>query len=288
MDHKNGSRSLDVIEDAWSEIMKRHPDVPPPYVTQSRATQFKGNSRWGHFSNGEVWKVADGEEVRMFHELMVTGEAVDDGPRALLKTLLHEAAHGMARVRGIEDTSNAHRYHNHRFVILAEELGLQRPREPHPVIGWSNCRLRDETADEYADVLTLLQGANLGHVDASLARSLIAEADRRKMATEDRKKVEKWAAEFAGGTKKARKVLEEFGIESMQDIPRAEGEEFSAFVDRLLDAKYENPSRAGRRMAVVCRCTPPRRTQVTPAFLDGGPILCGTCMHPFAVKESAA
>jgi hypothetical protein len=43
---------------------------------------------------------------------------------AQLATLLHEAAHGLAHVRKIPDTSRQGRYHNRRYQVLAEELGL--------------------------------------------------------------------------------------------------------------------------------------------------------------------
>ncbi|HWM39885.1 MAG TPA: hypothetical protein VNS49_22515, partial [Streptomyces sp.] len=46
--------------------------------------------------------------------------------------LLHEAVHGIAAARGIRDTSRAGRYHNRRFLVIAEELGLVHPEEPHP------------------------------------------------------------------------------------------------------------------------------------------------------------
>lgn len=43
--------------------------------------------------------------------------------------------------------------------------------------------------------------------------------------------------------------------------------------------------RAGKRQPVACQCTPPRRMQVTPAFLDGGRVLCGECEAEFALVE---
>ncbi|MFF8432436.1 hypothetical protein ACF07Y_46460 [Streptomyces sp. NPDC016566] len=43
--------------------------------------------------------------------------------------------------------------------------------------------------------------------------------------------------------------------------------------------------RAGKRMAVECGCNPPRRMQVTPAFLEGGKVLCGECEQAFQPPE---
>ncbi|MFF1691693.1 hypothetical protein [Streptomyces sp. NPDC058254] len=44
--------------------------------------------------------------------------------------------------------------------------------------------------------------------------------------------------------------------------------------------------RAGVRFAIVCECRPPRRTQVTHAFMEQGPVLCGVCLARF--KEQIA
>ena len=62
----------------------------------------------------------------------------------VLGTLLHEASHALAHVRGIKDTSRQGRYHNRRFRDLAAEVGLA-VREV-PVIGWSDTHVPDATA----------------------------------------------------------------------------------------------------------------------------------------------
>jgi hypothetical protein len=43
--------------------------------------------------------------------------------------------------------------------------------------------------------------------------------------------------------------------------------------------------RAGKRLAVECGCTPPRRMQVSPAFLEDGSVLCGKCREEFHQRE---
>jgi hypothetical protein len=66
------------------------------------------------------------------------GECLAEGPRQTLQTMLHEAVHALAPVRGVKDTSRGGKYHNKReFVVLAGELGLAWPQgqRPHPVIG---------------------------------------------------------------------------------------------------------------------------------------------------------
>ncbi|WP_188302641.1 hypothetical protein [Streptomyces sp. CBMA123] len=60
------------------------------------------------------------------------------------------------------------------------------------------------------------------------------------------------------------------------------------------------PARRGKRLAIVCRCAThealdthggkrqvdgPRRIQVTPGRLDGGPVLCGVCGQDFIPED---
>jgi len=73
----------------------------------------------------------------------------------VLATLPHEAAHALARVREIQDTSRQGRYHNQRFKRLGEQLGLQ--IDKHPVIGWSTTTLPAATAASYAATITELE-----------------------------------------------------------------------------------------------------------------------------------
>ena len=74
----------------------------------------------------------------------------------MLGTLLHEAAHALAAVRGIQDTSRQGRYHKH-FETHAEELGITAGHDPR--LGWSVTTLPDDTADSYATQLAALQAA---------------------------------------------------------------------------------------------------------------------------------
>jgi hypothetical protein len=71
----------------------------------------------------------------------------------------HEAVHALAHVRGVKDTSRGGKYHNKRdFVALAGELGLAWPdgQRPHPVIGFSEVTLTEQTVADYADTLAHL------------------------------------------------------------------------------------------------------------------------------------
>jgi hypothetical protein len=95
-------------------------------------------------------------------ELFVAGECLAQGPRQTLQTMLHEAVHALAHARGVKDTSRGGKYHNKReFVALAAELGLAWPhgQRPHPVIGFSEVQLSEQTLADYADTLIHLDTA---------------------------------------------------------------------------------------------------------------------------------
>ncbi|CAM5549583.1 tRNA (guanine-N(1)-)-methyltransferase [Streptomyces californicus] len=71
------------------------------------------------------------------------------GAELSFERLLHEAVHGIAAARGVRDTSRAGRYHNRRFLAIAEELGLDHAEEPHPSSGFSLVTLNPEAKRRY-------------------------------------------------------------------------------------------------------------------------------------------
>ena len=99
---------------------------------------------------------------------MISGEGLRRTPREVLGTLLHEAAHALAAARGIKDTSRQGRYHNTKYKMLAEELGITVTFDP--TIGWSLTSVPDATAADYAGQLAALQAAmTLWRTDEELA-----------------------------------------------------------------------------------------------------------------------
>jgi hypothetical protein len=89
--------------------------------------------------------------------VFVGGEGLVRGPADVLGTLLHEAAHALAHVRGIKDTSRQGRWHNARFKALAEELGIEVTKDSR--IGWSPTSIPAGTRDAYGEVIAELRRA---------------------------------------------------------------------------------------------------------------------------------
>lgn len=147
------------LEEAWGAIRRRHPEVPPAMLTVGSGTSRSSPGVvLGHYAP-ERWQANAGGEV--LPEILIGGEGLVLGAREALVTLLHEAAHALAQVRGVKDTSRQGRYHNKRFKALGEELGLVITRVD--AIGWSGSELPTATADAYRQTLRDLDAALTMH-----------------------------------------------------------------------------------------------------------------------------
>jgi hypothetical protein len=142
---------LAALERTWQTIRDRHPDVPEAVLVVASGSEGK-RLNLGHFAPHR-WQVAGADR----HEVLVGGEGLHRGPIEVLGTLLHEAAHGLACTRSIQDTSRQGRYHNRRYAHLARELGLE-VTTVQP-IGWSATTVPEPTAAAYAGQLEELQTA---------------------------------------------------------------------------------------------------------------------------------
>ena len=123
---RNASLLVAALEHAWAMIRARHPQVPEAVLVVASGGAGR-RLKWGHFAAGR-WQQAGGRQP----EVLVGGE-------------------GLARARGIQDTSRGGRYHNRRYAALAGELGLEVARVAG--IGWSATTLPEATAAAYAEVL---------------------------------------------------------------------------------------------------------------------------------------
>nr|AAK20155.1 hypothetical protein [Frankia torreyi] len=211
----------------------------------------------GHFGP-DLWTSAQAPVPELFlaGELLHQVDGQPVGHRAL-QTLLHEAAHGLAHVRGIKDTSRSgNRYHNRRYAALATELGLVPPVEPDGR-GWSECTLTAATAVHYAEALAALADATLPymrdpwvHVPTPV---LIGAGGPAIPGTDD-------DGDGQGGAAPTGPVV--------APPPRRPG-----------------AGRAGSRLSIACGCEPPRRLSVTPRQHELAPILCGACEAPFETTD---
>lgn len=122
---------------AWADIQRHHPELPDLAAPES-----------------------------------LIGESSSAcGAELSFERLLHEAVHGIAAARGVRDTSRAGRYHNRRFLAIAEELGLQHTEEPHPSSGFSLVSLTPATRRRYRSTAERLERAVKAHDAATTTES---------------------------------------------------------------------------------------------------------------------
>lgn len=157
-----GKAIVETFEGIWQVIRSHHPELPNVVIITGTGSDQKKpvlkaghhwDSRWHHDPTREVWG-----------ELFITGERLNDGGSLIVETLLHEAAHALARVRGIKDTSDEGRYHNRRFVQLAEEMGLLPCVQKKGRNGFNDCKISPATIERYAEVIAELDAANLPYL----------------------------------------------------------------------------------------------------------------------------
>jgi curved DNA-binding protein CbpA len=140
-----------VLEDTWTAIRCRHPQIPAVVIILASGTESR-QPRWGHFASGR-WYVEHDQRA----EVMISGEALRLTPAEVLAVILHEAAHALACARGIKDTSRQGRYHNKHFKTHAEQLGLAVEHDQRN--GWSASKITDAAERAYAAQLTALAEA---------------------------------------------------------------------------------------------------------------------------------
>jgi hypothetical protein len=153
-ENHTGSTVVSLLEKVWARIRADHPELPEVVIITGSG--LLGGSKWGHF-RADGWKVQDEGAALRKHELFLAGEALAKGARQTLQTMLHEAAHTLAKVRGEQDTSRQGRWHNATFRKMAEELGLaHKGTTADKTHGFSFVTLTAETTERYADLLTEL------------------------------------------------------------------------------------------------------------------------------------
>jgi hypothetical protein len=156
-DRAAASHLVAALEHAWTAIRTHHPDVPQVVIVVASGSDPRSRRlNLGHFAAGR-WQLTSPDQPTDRPEVLVSGEGLQRGPVDVLGTLLHEAAHGLASVRKISDTSRQGRYHNRRYATLARELGLDVAHlDP---IGWSATSVPDPTTTRYTQALAELRMA---------------------------------------------------------------------------------------------------------------------------------
>lgn len=160
MPAQRGSAVVEILERVWGKIREDTPELPAVVIVTGSG--MIGPPRWGHFrANG--WTERAEKDVAtnlVIGEMFVAGETLARGAEHTLETMLHEAAHVLAKVRDVKDTSRQGRWHNQRFRALAEELGLEYGRESaHSQIGFSEVTLTPGTKEQYAAAIEELNQA---------------------------------------------------------------------------------------------------------------------------------
>ena len=146
-----GSTIIKALEGVYAQCRTKHTDLPTNVVFITGKGANKRGVKLGHFAV-DRWSAREdyqgGSET--VSEIFIGGECLARGPVAVLKTVVHESVHALAAVREIKDTSRQNRYHNRRFLQLAEELGMEYTfDEPCSKQGFSQVTLCDSTIDSY-------------------------------------------------------------------------------------------------------------------------------------------
>jgi hypothetical protein len=162
---QEGTRIIAALESTWATIQTHHPDVPDVLIVTGtgRKRGRRKSLTWGHHT---VDRWLDAAAAGRRAELFISGEAIAKGGEMVVETQLHEAAHALAAVRGIRDTSCAGRWHNRKYAALATELGLQPPKKAQDVIGFSESLITPAMVARYAAQIRKLDAAALAHIEA--------------------------------------------------------------------------------------------------------------------------
>ncbi|OHV61401.1 hypothetical protein [Pseudofrankia sp. BMG5.36] len=188
MHANSASTVISAIESAWRAAQRHHAEVPDVVVVMGSGQMSRSGLRRGSH-RPDRWTTAAGRVP----ELFIAGELLAEGGEAVLQTVLHEASHALAHVRGVQDTSrDGNRYHNKRFAEHAEELGLFRPARADDR-GYSDCSLHPDTVIRYAEEVAALDAAlglylEAGPRDRPSGRSgkritIVCRCDRRLQVT---------------------------------------------------------------------------------------------------------
>ncbi len=141
------------LEVTYARLRRSHPDLPEDIVFVMGMGKTRAGIKLGHFAQGR-WTAKDAKGTGGVSEVLISAECLAEGGAQVMQTLVHESVHALAAARGVKDTSRQNRYHNKRFVELAEELGMEYLHDgPHPTIGMSSVTLTEESQERWAKAI---------------------------------------------------------------------------------------------------------------------------------------
>lgn len=101
---------------------------------------------YGHITCGKVWGNVKGDNQ---YELNIGAGTLNRPIENVVATLLHEMVHLYNLMHDIQDCSRGNTYHNKKFKVKAEEVGLVIEHDPR--IGWSVTSPSEELIDYIID-----------------------------------------------------------------------------------------------------------------------------------------
>lgn len=152
MELRPGLVLTEALSRVWDAIQAHHPAVPS-VVLLPAPNPHKHQNVLGHFA-AMRWQGKTERDGKRLHEVVVVAEHLNRHAADIVGTLVHEAAHALNFERGIHDCS-ASQYHNRRFQLAAEELGLQVTRVPH--YGYAHTSLLPSTVERYHAQIAALE-----------------------------------------------------------------------------------------------------------------------------------
>lgn len=182
MDQKEKSIGLSglmrALENTWAVISNHNLDVPKDVIIVIGSGGRRSATLLGHFAKN-TWgdeQQEKGENVEdELHEVLLVAENLNRSAEDVFTTLLHEAVHGIAHVRGIRETSGPR--HNKKFATLCEEVGLIPPEKPDAKIGFSAAKLSDEAKVMYSTEIEAIEAQLV------LCRKLAVKTSKSKKTT---------------------------------------------------------------------------------------------------------
>lgn len=129
------------LEQGVAAIRKNHKDVAQ-HIAVVVASKGKRAIRGYHAP--QRWELGSNTQAA---ELLIAAEFLDQPPRRIFTTLLHECVHSANFTKGVNDTSRDGQYHNRQFMSLGTEMGLMCERDPQ--VGCITPDITDATAKLY-------------------------------------------------------------------------------------------------------------------------------------------